>query len=198
MKARGNPWAKRPHPRGKLGKPSWNSGKTEADDIRISIIAQKCSLKLTGRKGRKQSEESRLKISETMKNKGLGGLRLKSGRGKKGRYKGYWCDSTWELAYVIYNLEHDIAFERNYEFFEYEFNGKRRKYYPDFRLSDGSYVEIKGYYTDCVRAKIQQFPKDKSLIVYDKEDIKIYLSYVEQKYGKNFHTLYENGRNPAR
>lgn len=27
-----------------------------------------------------------------------GGYRKGSGRGKKGRYKGYWCDSSWELA----------------------------------------------------------------------------------------------------
>ena len=57
-------------------------------------------------------------------------------------YKGYWCDSSWELAYVIYNLEHNIKFERNKQGFEYEFENKKYKYYPDFILEDGTYVEV--------------------------------------------------------
>jgi len=32
-------------------------------------------------------------------------------RGKAGFYKGYHCMSSWELAYVIYNLEHNVSFE---------------------------------------------------------------------------------------
>ena len=28
------------------------------------------------------------------------------GYGKHGWYKEYWCDSSWELAYVIYNLDY--------------------------------------------------------------------------------------------
>lgn len=68
------------------------------------------------------SEETKQKISATAKvNKLSGGYREGSGRGKKGIYKGYYCDSSWELAYVIYNLEHDIKFERNTQTFEYEY-----------------------------------------------------------------------------
>ena len=46
--------------------------------------------------------------------------------GIKGWYKGFWCDSSWELAYVIYNLDHGIEFRRNTEKFEYEYCGKIR------------------------------------------------------------------------
>jgi len=42
------------------------------------------------------------------RNSGKGGKRIGSGRGKSGWYKGYWCDSSWELAYVIYNIDHDV------------------------------------------------------------------------------------------
>lgn len=59
-----------------------------------------------------------------------------SGYGKHGWYKEYWCDSSWELAYVIYNLDHNIKFKRNYQGFTYIFNNKLHKFYPDFILED--------------------------------------------------------------
>ena len=68
-------------------------------------------------------------ISENGPNKGI---RL----WKHSQYKGYWCDSSWELAYVIYNLAQNIKFKRNYPGFTYIFNNKLRKFYPDFILED--------------------------------------------------------------
>ena len=114
-----------------------------------------------------------------------------SGRGKKGWYKGYWCDSSWELAFVIYNIEHDIKFKRSTETFIYTFNNKFHKYLPDFIMEDGTYIEVKGYYTRQVDAKIKQFPKDKKLIVIDSKGIKKYINYCILKYGKTFINLYD-------
>lgn len=115
-------------------------------------------------------------------------MRQGSGRGKRGRYKGYWCDSSWELAFVIYNLEHKIDFKRNTQGFEYEFNGKIRKYYPDFIIDD-CYYEIKGHLNEQGLAKINSFKH--SIKVIDKKEISKYLSYAENKYGKDFVKLYE-------
>lgn len=121
-----------------------------------------------------------------------GGVRTGAGRGKHGWYKGFWCDSSWELAYVIYNLDHEIEFKRYNGFFNYKYNGKIYKYYPDFVLNDGTIVEIKGYETmDKWQSKLQQFPSNKKLIVINKKTIKPYLDYVIQKYGENFTTMYE-------
>ena len=130
-------------------------------------------------------------ISKALKNNPkAGGYRKNGGRGKKGRYKGYWCDSSWELAYVIYNLDHNIKFERNTKGFVYTWNNETHKYFPDFRLENGDYVEIKGYFTEQVKAKINQF-KEK-LILLDKNKIrKPYLEYAEEKYGINFIKVYE-------
>ena len=131
------------------------------------------------------------KIKETAKKYGrIGGLRHGSGRGKKGWYKGYWCDSSWELAYVIYNIEHNISFKRNNDSFIYSFNNKEHKYLPDFILEDGTYVEVKGYYTEQVKNKIKQFPKDNKLIIIDENGIKKYINYAVSKYGKDFIKLY--------
>lgn len=121
----------------------------------------------------------------------IGGLRHGSGRGKQGWYKGYWCDSSWELAYVIWCLEHNIKLQRNKEAFEYTYNNQIRKYYPDFILEDGTYVEVKGYYTKQTEEKINAFPKNRTLLLIDKHKIKEYLDYVVCKYGKDFHSLYE-------
>lgn len=178
---------------GMRGKTAWNKGLTSETDERVAKIAKKNSLILKG-KSHPHTEETKAKISKIMKEKGAGGLREGSGRGKKGWYKGYYCDSTWELAYVIYNLEHGIPFSRNTKSFDYVFNGERKKYYPDFLLETDEYVEVKGYYTKQFEAKIEQFPKELSLIIYDKTGIKPYLDYVINKYGKDYYTLYENAK----
>ena len=136
---------------------------------------------LNKHKNKKYHKECWLKIS--------GGIRVGSGRGKSGWYKGYWCDSSWELAYVIYNLDHNIEFERNKEGFEYEYNNEKHKYYPDFILEDGTYVEIKGYKSEITNAKIKYFPHKIKLIY--KENIKYYLNYVIEKYGNKFIKQYE-------
>lgn len=175
---------------GMRGKTAWNKGLTKETDKRVADLSTKISKSLIG-KSHPQTKETRAKISMTRKRLGLGGPRHGSGRGKKGWYNGYFCDSSWELAYVIYNLDHGINFSRNTKGFEYEFGGQKRKYYPDFLLETGEYVEIKGYYSKQVYAKIDQFPKDKILIIYDGKGIQPFLNYVVDKYGNDFYTLYE-------
>lgn len=118
-----------------------------------------------------------------------GGCRRGSGRGKKGWYKGYWCDSSWELAWVIYQLDHKIKFKRNTQGFTYEFEGVQHNYYPDFQMDDESYVEIKGYMTEQNKCKLQQF-KGTIRVVF-KEDMTAILNYVTNNYGTDFIQLYE-------
>lgn len=132
--------------------------------------------------------ERKQKLREHALKTGLGGYIKGSGRGKKGRYKGYWCDSSWELAWVIYNLDHNIKFERNWKKFPYTYNGKNYNYSPDFRMGD-IYIEIKGYETAQTKAKKEQF-SGKITTLYE-EDMKPYLKYVIEKYGKNYIELYE-------
>ena len=135
----------------------------------------------------KQTDEFKLKISSANKGK-TGGLRKGGGKSKHGWYKGYWCDSSWELAFVIYNLEHNIQFKRNTEGFEYEYEGEVHHYYPDFIIKE-MYYEIKGY--DSKQNKIKHSTFKKPLTVLKKEEMKAYIEYVEFKYGKDFIRLYE-------
>lgn len=138
------------------------------------------------------SDEYRNKMSKILTGK-CGGYRKGSGRGKKGWYKGYYCDSSWELAFVIYNLEHNIKFERNTKKFEYIFEGKTLKYMPDW-ITDGKYVEIKGYWTKQWQAKVDQFPKTETLIILYEKEMEKYIEYVKMKYGNNFIELYDNSK----
>lgn len=80
--------------------------------------------------------------------------------------------------------------------FEYEYNNEKFKYYPDFILENGTYIEIKGYLDSKNKAKINQF-KNK-LIVIDKKTINTYLNYVINKYGKNFVELYKDYVKPEK
>lgn len=180
----------------------WNKGKI---GIYSEEYRKKISNSLRGRVdlGRASTPEKELlrktKISESMKNNPKsGGLRRGSGNGKKGWYKGYWCDSSWELAWVIYNLDHGINFVRNTVGFEYEFKNKKRKYFPDFLINE-IYYEIKGRRNyekldEENKEKIRQFNKE--IIILFEKDMKPYLNYVIDKYGKNYISLYENGENP--
>lgn len=163
--------------KGNLGKVGWNKG-----------LKGVCG----GRASTPEKEKLRCKrISLSMKvNPNSGGKRHGSGRGKQGWYKGIWCDSSWELAFVIYNLEHNIQFERNKEKFYYEYNNKKHYWLPDFIINN-IYYEIKGYEDE--KAKIKHSSFTKPLKIIRNKEIKLYLEYVENKYGKDFIKLYEKG-----
>lgn len=118
----------------------------------------------------------------------LGGVREGSGRHKSGWYKGFYCGSSWELVWVIYNLEHGVKFDRNEEGFDYEFNNKVCKYYPDYIIGN-EYFEIKGYKRDNDEFKWKSFPHKLNILF--KNDLKNMFEYVITKYGKNFIELYE-------
>lgn len=181
------------------GKETWSKGKTKETNESIKKMSESlkgrtlsCETKSKiskSKQGQTLSTEIKNKISESNKGK-TGGYRKGSGFGLSGWYKGYYCDSSWELAFVIYNLEHNIKFKRNVEKFQYEFENKTLYYLPDFILEDGTYIEIKGYETDQTKAKYLYFPHELK-VISGKKQIKPYLTYVESKYGKDFVKLYE-------
>ena len=106
---------------------------------------------------------------------------------KKVGIKVFFCDSSWELAYVIYCLDHKIDIKRNTEKRTYEYNGKIKNYIPDF-IVEGKLVEIKGYKTDEWLAKLSANPDVK--VLYEK-DLQPILDYVIMRYSKKFVELYE-------
>lgn len=169
------PWNKGKH----TGQIPWNKGLTHQDHPNIG----------NGKALTEEKERLRcLKISKSMKM--YGGYRKGSGRGKKGWYKGIFCDSSWELAYVIFCLDHDVPIKRNAEKFKYIFEGKEHTYIPDFLVYD-EIIEIKGFVTSQWNAKIICNPHIR--VLYN-DEMKPILSYVKEKYGKRFTDLYERDK----
>ena len=126
-------------------------------------------------------------LSKSLKGK-TGGLRPNAYKKyKSGLYHNIHCDSSWELAFVIYCEEHNILLERNHNFLTYTFENKEYKYYPDF-IINGTFYEIKGYENAKAKAKHEQHPE---VIYLDKYKMKKYLDYVISKYGKDYIKLYD-------
>jgi hypothetical protein len=161
------------------------------DKLRNSLIG-KCSGKC---KDPILEQERKNKISRTAKKNGRsGGYRKKAGKGIKGWYKGYFCDSSWELAWVIYYLENsDRKFKKNTDRFEYFYKDEKHFYIPDFKYENGDYVEVKGFLNGQYYAKMKYFPKHLKIDVFigKTEKMKKILDYVVLKYGSDFIKLYE-------
>lgn len=118
------------------------------------------------------------------------------GRGKSGWYKGFFCNSTYELALLIYCLDKKIPIIRNTKGYTYIWNNKVKTYYPDFRIN-GKLVEVKGIVTKQVIVKLKAVDEPIKLLTYN--SLEKYMNYVDKKYGKkhsstknNYYTLYDN------
>ena len=133
------------------------------------------------------SENTKQKLSKIAKDRKFGGYVQGSGRGKKGWYKGFFCDSSWELAYIIHCLDHNIEIKRNTEKRQYIWEGVVKNYIPDF-IVQGTVTEVKGYKTEQWLAKLEANPDVK--VLYETDLIPV-LDYVKDKYGKDFISLYE-------
>jgi hypothetical protein len=116
-----------------------------------------CSSTFTVRSSRKKqkvcNKECRnVYLSNNAKQKNMGGYREGSGRSKSGYYKGIFCGSTYELAWVVYRIDNQLPVERFHGYLKDPVH--KLKYYPDFFV-DGTIVEIKGYHTEDVDKKTQ-------------------------------------------
>ena len=178
-----------PNAHAKKGSTNWAKGLTKNTDSRIKsrpdLVGKRFAASLNG-----HSEETKQRLSVVAKERKLGGYIPGSGRGKKGWYKGFFCDSSWELAYVVYCLEHNIDIKRNSEKRQYIWQDKIKNYIPDF-IVEGSLTEIKGFKTEQWLAKLES---NKDIKVLYEKDLESIIKYVIDKYGKDFIMLYEIGR----
>lgn len=166
---------------------AWNKGLTKETDARVekNCDSMRKYYKENGGiwLGRKHSAETKRKIALAMAGNTSGN------RSKKGYFAGIYCGSSYELAYVIYNIDHSIEFSRCERYYEYINNGEPHLYFPDFELPDGTIIEIKGYHTDLVDIKTAAV-KDRPIKVLYKKDLLPYITYVCKKYGVTEHTLF--------
>ncbi len=120
-------------------------------------------------------------------------------RGKKLAYKNFLFDSWPEVCAYIYFEANNIDFMYKPEvFFEYLYDGKVHRYFPDF-LVDDTLVEIKGnqFFEDKDPSKrmINPYNRDEddlyeakhlcmkqhNVIILTKDDYNVFVDYVENK-----------------
>ena len=122
--------------------------------------------------------------------KKIGGYRNGSGRSKTGYYKGIYCGSTYELVWVIYQLDHNIKFSR----FDGVLEGCGVKYIPDF-IIDNIIYEMKGYEIESsvnIKTKLAE-SLGYSVNVLRKNDLQKEFDWVKSNYiYKNVWELYDN------
>lgn len=157
----------------------WNKGQTK--DTSSAVAKNSESLKKFYEthdgsfQGKHHSLESRTKIAMSMAGNTHGN------RSKKGFYKGIFCGSSYELVYVIYNIDHGIEFSRCDRYYEYEYKGTTSRYFPDFELPDGTIVEVKGYHTELVDIKAAAV-KDRPIKLLYRKDLEKHFEYVCSTY----------------
>lgn len=107
----------------------------------------------------------------------IGGAREGSGRAKTGYYKGIYCGSTYELAFLIWHLDHNRDIKRSINKFPYVFDSKSHTYHPDFEV-DGVIYEIKGRVTDVDYVKVASC----NAVMICGDNITPYITYVSTTY----------------
>lgn len=120
-------------------------------------------------------------------------------------YKNVKFDSSWELAFYLYNLSLNKPIKRCTKSFEYEFEGNSHLYFPDFEINDKIF-EIKGDHffneeglmicpfnrvKDGLFQAKQQCGIKNNVIFITRKEITPYLDYMENKYGKKWKEIFK-------
>lgn len=109
------------------------------------------------------------------KQRKFGGLKDRAGRCKKIKYANnksveFLLQGSWELKLAEFLNHRNIEWIKNTKYFRYCFEGKIRKYYPDFYLPDlDLYIEVKGYEIPRDKVKWDAFPN--KLLICRKAEI---------------------------
>lgn len=125
-------------------------------------------------------------------------------------YNGINFDSAPEVALYIWLKDHQIQFEYQPDvFFDYEFKGRKFRYFPDFKVED-QLIELKGdhffskdgkmvcpyrqkswsdekYLEECEKYEAKhQCMILNNVQIWTSEKYSLYLQYVKSKYGNDF------------
>lgn len=117
-------------------------------------------------------------------------------------YDGQVFNSSWEVCYWIFCVEHGIKIEHEPCCFRYvDCKGKSHKYFPDFRINGDTFIELKGDDQFDANGKMidkldpsknyiaeakQQCMIDNNVKVLKFAEMKPYFEYIEAKYGKSY------------
>jgi hypothetical protein len=170
----------RKYKNGMTGKTAWNKGLTANSDDRVKKQALLQKGKQKGfKKGSTHSKETKEKISDIMSTK----MKNRYTSSKRYYYKGYLLESSWELELAIDLDKNNIKWVRPDSLVYYDDTHQKRRYYPDFYLTDYDvYLDPKNNY-------VRQRDKQKIKWVTEQNQVKVFLldksqlswSYLREK-----------------
>lgn len=142
-----------------VGRTAWNAGLNKFIDERVAQYSEK--IRVANEAGR-----------------------CGPGTTKRGIYQGFVCDSRWELAFVIYCLDHDIPLSRySGSGYDYVYENEVHTYYPDFVIND-TIIEVKGYCPESVFNKIGAV-NDMPVVLLKYNELLPVFSYIRTRYHKD-------------
>lgn len=102
-----------------------------------------------------------------------------SGRVKTYEFNGMKFKGTWELKVAKILTKYNVKYTNKLDPVEYEWNGSKHLYFPDFYLSDYDlYIEVKGYKRERDLCKWKSL---NNLIVFEKNDIENLENVIKSK-----------------
>jgi predicted nucleic acid-binding Zn ribbon protein len=137
--------------------------------------------------GRKTCSERCLKVLRPLISNRKNNIKTKFGH-----YKGIYCASSWELAFLIYNLDLGKDIKRCNLTFSYIMNDEEKIYFPDF-LIDNIIYEVKGRELEDVAFKTQAvIDAGYQIELIRKNEITPIIKFLKEKYGfKDITELYD-------
>ena len=166
----------------------WAKGLTKdtSESIRKGLATKiKNNSQNNGWRGRHLSEahKQKISISLTKFNHENNNRNLHS---KGGWYNDIYFMSTWELAYYLYMIDHNVKITRCTDRYMYHFEDKFHYYTPDFVINDTTIVEIKGYEHSKDFAKYAAMKAaNLDFVVLYEADLRDMINYVKTKYNVN-------------
>lgn len=123
-------------------------------------------------------------------------------------FNGFNFDSSWELSYYIYCIDHDIEIETHPKSIQYFINEEVHYYQPDFLINNDTLIEIKGDHFFNGRNELlnlfdksekqqlkdtakQKCMKENHVLVLRKNDLKPVFEYINETYGKKYLKQYK-------
>lgn len=124
---------------------------------------------------------------------------------RKYRYAGIEFDSMPGIAFFIWLNDNGIPFEFHPSVsFKYEVDGISYKYFPDFKLFDSTFIELKGLHffknKDPTNTMVDPYDSknnkkaevkhqcmlNNNVVILTLKDYQHYIDYVVEKYGSNY------------
>ena len=116
---------------------------------------------------------------------------------KRYTYQGQTFDSSWEIAYYIWLKDHNISFSYHVKPITYMFENRKHKYFPDFEVN-GKLVEIKNpKLLERMQTNVGTLDNAKYNCMIEhgveiKDNVDEYLTYIYDKYGKDYLQQFRN------